>query len=639
MSGISFNLNPPFPGDVDELLNTRAAYIQGRRVGTQYMREDGALDYNYRRYAYVYLTSKKSMKKAQFDDATSLFDTYDKSEIVIGNVPDGGHMDLYENEGGVRRLKPQITSVTINQDGGGDIYNSYLKEVEVQFSCYSLPQLERIEENFFRLGSEVRVDYGWLDPINSAETGGGTMSVYNFGFTMASDGSFNCNIKGLIGDAFGGATRMGGLLTLTGDESKALGSKGANPADISMALKAMYKVAFGLKAKQDTADASVADGEIISKVSESDSSVELFMAGIMNQGSSDGIFGIGGDDPIRTPFTNLKSFVHLANKLSGGTDKTTFKFTTDANLLKISPNRKDLGSADPRKYILPNLMSDYGEGNLYPSVMMDKQPDIREILISINEITQIVKDKGSTINDTFQPPKVVDILNDLSKRISNVTGGLVQLTVQPEGGVDDQSGIYIIQNKNEMMKTLKKQKTTEPFVFRTIGEDSMVRDISVDTEFNAEIMMFMTVGNVKNGNIDLATIKSVYPDIPLIEVDTQTKDQIADQKKNNESKQSIGEDGIDDEKAASLAAVLQKIVIDPNEVDSPGVILPFQLKLGVTLDGIASDSMFLTPISADRLPARFKDNVKFLITGMEHSFDGQGGWTTNLKTVMTMMKD
>jgi hypothetical protein len=635
---LSFNLNPPFPGDVEELLKTRSAYIQGRRVGTQYMREDGALDYNYRRYAYIYLTSKKSGKKNVEDDATSLFDTYDKAEVVIGNVPDGGHMDLYESEGGVRRLKPQITSVSINQDGGGDIYNSFIKEVEVQFSCYSLPQLERIEENFFRLGSEVRVDYGWLDPINSAETGGGTMSVYNFGFSMASDGSYNCNIKGLIGDAFGGATRMGGLMKLSDNESEALGKEGANPADISMALIAMYKVAFGLEAGEDASKSSVDDGDIEQKKSESDSNVDLFMAGIMNLGESESIIPFAGDDPIRTPFTNLKSIVYLANKLSGASDKETFKFTTDANLLKISPNRKDLGSADPRKYILPGDMSDYGEGNEYPKTLGGLPTDIPEILISINEITNIVKAKGSTVNDIFQPPKVVDILNDLSKRIANVTGGLVQLTVQPEGGVDDQSGIYIIQNKTQMMKQLKAADTT-PFEFTTLGETSMVRDISVDTEFDADIMMFMTVGNIKNGNIDLATLQTIYPNIPEIKVDPKTEEEVKEAAKKNESKQSVGKDGIDDSKANALATVLQKLVMRKEEPDSPNVILPFQLKLGVTLDGIASDSMFLAPITADRLPARFRSNVKFLVTGMEHSFDGQGGWTTNLKTVMTMMKD
>ena len=150
-------------------------------------------------------------------------------------------------------------------------------------------------------------------------------------------------------------------------------------------------------------------------------------------------------------------------------------------------------------------------------------------------------------------------------------------------------------------------------------------------------MMFMTVGNVKNGNIDLDVLKTVYPNIPDIKVDKVTKEAVDDAKsKKNPSKQSIGKDGIDDSKANGIASTLQKLVAG-EPVDSPSVILPFQLKLGVTLDGVEGIN-FLAPVTADRLPARFRKNVKFLVTGVEHSFDGNGGWTTGLKTVMTMMK-
>ena len=632
----SFNLTPAFSGTVESCLKTRGAYIQGKKVGTQYRRDsDGAIDFNYRRYAYFYLKSEKSGKKGDLDDTTSLFDTYPKAAITIGLAPSGGHLDLYEDADGVRRLKPQITSATINQDGGGDIYNSYLKEVEVQFVCYSLSQLENIEENFFRLGAEVKIYYGWLDPINAAETGEATMSVYNFGFSMAADGSYSCNIKGLIGDAFGGATRMGGLIKLGDGEEKALGEEESNPADISMALMAKYKTAFGLDSDEDASDSGIDNGEIEEKTDKS-GKVELFMAGIMNVGESESVIPLMGDDPIRTPFTNLKSFVYLANQLSGGSDKETFKLSTDARYKKISPVKSTYGSADPRKYILPGVFADYGEDNDYESVLGSKPTEIGEILISINEITSIVKGKGSTVNDQFQPPKVVDILKDLSNRIANVTGGLVQLDVKPEGAAEDTTGVYVIQNKAEILKDQAKN-TPSPFVFTTIGENSMVKDISIDTEFDADIMMFMTVGNVKNGNINLDALKTVYPNIPKIEVDEKTKEATEEAKsKKNPSKQSIGKDGVDDAKANGIAATLRKLIAG-EPVDSPSVILPFQLKLGVTLDGVEGIN-FLAPVTADRLPARFRKNVKFLVTAVEHSFDGNGGWTTGLKTVMTMMK-
>jgi hypothetical protein len=99
----SFNLTPSFSGTVESCLKTRSAYIQGKKVGTQYRRDsDGAIDFNYRRYAYFYLKSEKSGKKGDLDDTTSLFDTYSKSAITIGLAPSGGHLDLYEDDSGVR---------------------------------------------------------------------------------------------------------------------------------------------------------------------------------------------------------------------------------------------------------------------------------------------------------------------------------------------------------------------------------------------------------------------------------------------------------------------------------------------------------------------------------------------------------
>jgi hypothetical protein len=509
--------------------------------------------------------------------------------------------------------------------------------VEIQFKCYSLSQLEGIEENFFRLGSECKINYGWLDPINTAETGEIFMSVYNFGFSMNSDGSFDCNLKGLAGDVFPGANRMGGLMLLEGDEAKALGDEESNPADLSMALMAKYKAAFGLDADEEASDSGVSDGKLIKKTDES-GEIELFMGAIMNVGESESSVPFMGDDPIRTPFTNLKSLVKLVNQLSGGSANETFKITTDEKFKKIAPAKKTLGSADPRKFILPGIFADYGEKIEYQSTISDSL-EIGEILISIDVISQIVKGKGSTVNDQFQPPKVVDVFQDLSKRLSEATGGMVQLDIKPDVKGNDvsseASGKYLILNKTEMLKTQKKESKS-PFQFKTIGEESMVRDISIDTEFDADIMLYMTVGNVKNGNIKLDTIKSTYPRIANIEPDPPKKAAEEKAKTENPTKASIGKDGIDDTKANALAATMQKILAGEPE-ESPQAILPFQLKLGVTLDGVEGIN-FLAPVTADRLPSRFRNNVKFLVTAVEHSFDGQGGWTTNLKTVMTMMK-
>ena len=80
----------------------------------------------------------------------------------------------------------------------------------------------------------------------------------------------------------------------------------------------------------------------------------------------------------------------------------------------------------------------------------------------------------------------------------------------------------------------------------------------------------------------------------------------------------------------------QSLVSETNPKVTTQPVLPFQLKLSVTLDGI-DGIKYLSPITADRLPSRFKKaGVRFVVLGVEHAFDGQGGWTTSLKTAMTM---
>jgi len=633
----SFDLNPAFPDKLAELLNDRGEKIRLRER-----------KFNYQRYAYIYLESPQTTPKGIDDDTTSLFDTYPKNRYVIGQVPSDpkGHLQLYDIENGVRRLKPQLLSVSINQNGGGDIYNSFIREVDISFKAFSLAQMEKIEYDFFRLGSTVEIHYGWIDPFDSEyETGKLFLTVYNFGFSMASDGTFDCTMKGMAGDVFPGAVRAGGLIKLTNDEEiEAMGEKPVNPVDIGGALIAKYKAAFGLDADEGAEEASVDNGELdYRKDNGGSGNVDLFMGAIKNVGDSDGFIGIGGDDPVRTPFTNLISLVYLLNITTGDSSKETFEFGDN---IGISPNSAEFGSADPRKYVLPGNMAKYGEENDYKKVLDNNgfsSPDIQNILISINEINQIVQNKGTTVNEQFQPPKALDILQDLSSRIANVTAGLVQLDIKPNV---NKEGYYVIENKvKKLQKMEKEKKNNKPFKFVSVGENAMTKSISLESEFDADTMLYMTVGNVKNGNIKLEPLQTVYTDIPDIDLSEDTKKALEEAKANDEEepkgKASVGKDGIDDAKVNTIRETMKIMLTDPERkpTESTQPFLPFQLSLNVTLDGVDFNG-FLMPITVDRLPSRFKSaGVKFLITAIEHSFDGQGGWETNLKTVMTMGGD
>jgi len=623
----NFNFNPEFPSKVAQILDERANAIQNRDP-----------NWNYKKYAYFRMdVLPPESYSSQTDASTSVFDlvTNASGNFPIGVAPEGGHLNLYTNEGGVRRFKPKITSANMSLDGGGDIYNSFIREVTVNFQVFTLEDLNRVVTEYFRIGARVKIEYGWLGKPKGPEAGSDIMKVYNFGYTMGSDGAFDCNIKGLTGDAFAGSATVGGTLELTDDaEINALGSKGVNPADISMALIAKYKAAFGLDADEEAGDANIDNGEI-QEAKDSSGKYDLYMAGIMNTGESEGF--IFGDDPVRTPFVRFESFIDLANKVSGASEsKPTFVFST-TDKTKIDPNSKEYGSADPRKYIFPGNMADYGEDNKYVDVLGDKEADIKNILVSINKITEIVKNKGTTVNEKFRPPQVSVIIKTLSDEIKSLSGGLVDIKVVPkteDASKENEDKQYEILNYTNVVVDKTKN---EPYVFSAIGETSFVKNVSIDTEFDIDIMTMMTVGNVRNGSVQLAPFAKSglyeFPNIPPENSETKEPKQPKDQ--DIPSKEGIGKDGIDDSRANSIAAALrEKLVAD----DEKGtfVTIPFQIKLGIKLDGI-TDIPFLSPITVDRLPIDYKSgNIRFLVTGVEQSFDGNGGWETDIKTAMKM---
>jgi hypothetical protein len=624
----NFNFNPTFPEGIRDTLDARANAVQNRDPY-----------WNYKKYAYFRMSVlPPEPYKDDTASSTSVFDvvTNAKGGFPIGEAPQGGHLNMYTDEGGVRRFKPKISSAKMSLDGGGDLYNSFIREVDISFEVYTLDDLNRVVTEYFRIGARVKIEYGWINSTLDGERGEDIMKVYNFGYSMGSDGSFSCNIKGLTGDAFASAASVGGTLELTNtEEINALGAKGVNPADISMALIAKYKAAFGIDPNEDededenASKVDIDNGQIIESTDAS-GQYDLFIAAIDNVGASDGFLGIGADDPIRTPFVRFESFIALANKLSGDTTKETFVFSEKNT--EIKKNTKEFGSADPRKYIFPGNMADYGEGNEYVKVLGKKDADIRNILVSIDKITSIVKNRGTTVNEKFRPPQMTTIIKDLSDDIKKLSGGLVDIKVVPkteDASKENKSGQYEILNYFNVAQL----KNRAPYEFSVIGDRTIVKDVSIDTEFDIDIMTMMTVGNVRNGVVNLApfTKSELYsfPDIKIKKDPEPTQPETQD----IPSKQGVGMDGIDDSRANSIAYTMREdLVADPK--GGSFVTLPFQISLSIKLDGI-TDIPFLSPITVDRLPIKYKsDGIRFLVMGVEQSFDGNGGWETDIKTAM-----
>ena len=137
--------------------------------------------------------------------------------MVIGDseAPTGGfgtEGDMYTSEGEgnnrIRKPKPILSSVKITNQGGQDYTEAAIYEVEASFKVFTLDDLERVEKSFFIIGAEMTVNFGWRNhPVRqngithsgpkdaNGITEGIKTNIYNFNFSIESDGSYNCSVK------------------------------------------------------------------------------------------------------------------------------------------------------------------------------------------------------------------------------------------------------------------------------------------------------------------------------------------------------------------------------------------------------------------------------------------------------------
>ena len=98
-----------------------------------------------------------------------------------------------------------------------------------------------------------------------------------------------------------------------------------------------------------------------------------------------------------------------------------------------------------------------------------------------------------------------------------------------------------------------------------------------------------------------------------------------------------GAGGFDSQKISSYTEmIMNSLKREPPTKGRYSEVL-FAWDLSITIDGIWGIP-FMAPIIIDRIPSIYKkSNIIFSVTGVSHSFDGQGDWSTELSTVMRVV--
>jgi hypothetical protein len=655
MAENTIDFNPIFNIDVANELNDRTSAASG------VTRDDFFRYWNYKKYCYVNISIKANVSGTAIVPTTSLVIGDNTAPVGKFTTPTKGGLDMYTSEGGSgngsRKPKPVLTSVKILNQGSEDYTEAAIYEIEASFKVYTLDDLEEVEKTFFIIGAEMVVNFGWgLHPKNKKGITNDSISsnIYNFSFSIDSDGSYNCNVKAISGAALFSKS-MGGVVQAA-PEAEGDTSVPDTKTDIISQLIREYKNTFGISEDGDPSDGDAKDGKILKMQSKGDNTngvkLDLYTGNI-----EDGTpwYNIFEGDSVYFSYIRLGSLIEYLNKYFESELDKSIKFTFAPNAAGGYPNITGFASADPGKFVLDGDMARYNDagGSLDWSGILKYDPPNRleNIIISI-ELLQKFYNELSTNNDSSatMSPKVTNLLNKIFNEIDVNTGGLITPKLLPAelnpSAIDSKvtQEMYIINRKTVTDNAPYKP----PYKFSVIGETSIVRSVSLESDYTSDLLILASKQAIQEGTSNTSQLQVAYPENAALNATIKKATENEDQTKKvtpdtlTTQKLAFGKDGYTSDKISAYRQSMQTYINKNFKTDAllskAGYSeLPLMLKLGVTIDGIAGIT-FLSPITIDRLPKRFNDNenLSFGVTAVEHTFDGQGDWETRLETVMRL---
>lgn len=702
--------NPEFPPRAAAELNARAKL---------------PVDWMYKKYAYISMvpTGKSSTVNKPCKGE-------DESFMKIGDKSiKGGNNNLYTGGGTTaRKLKPILNSVKVTNSGGGDYTNSYLYEIEASFTVNTLADINKVSAQYFKVGIELKIDFGWKGKSEPCNRGSLLASVYNFGFTMADDGSYSCNIKAMSAAALYGADVMAG-----DEKTYFLGlGKGTIPPDkvyVSMVegLELLARETFKMKEEDEKID-GLEDNQFKLATNNDSNLNNLIFAALELETPSDGVideiqraFDFNDITILYCPLYTLIEYINIKN---AGLFKLNIIGAGEPGG-KISPggNLKTIGSSNPYRTIIP-FAEDYGKDKAQTlkfkaaidGVMQDGSdfPPISKIFVEIGSIVKIYSQLQGEASGKTGEKKKVKTTEFLSKIFSNIetdTGGIVRLQTRPNITNVDATNIVPTETKliqmdiiNRVMLPSAGETSPNPYTFKVLGPNSITRAVSLQSEFDDDMVMRATSKQIGDGSSNEGSgTKNLYKDectqnavndakptgeVPEEDAPEEAPEEVTEEKlfkveykiqetiQDNTSPERVGTADIEDnlerspeyflkpasnkatlaeikqlkddfadngatpEKATSLGNLIRKYVTQQatNGAIGEGSYSEIQmaLSLSVTIDGI-SGVPYMAPISIDRMPTIYKnEDVRFNITSIEHSFDGQGDWSTTYGTMMRL---
>lgn len=251
------------------------------------------------------------------------------------------------------------------------------------------------------------------------------------------------------------------------------------------------------------------------------------------------------------------------------------------------------------------------------------------------------------LTENATSPSITKLLGKIFNEIDVNTGGLITPKLIPkntDASAKTNSEIMYIMNRKTVVNT--NDNFQEAYPFSAIGERAVgVRSISLESDYDSDLLVLASTKAISEGASNTSKLKTLYPknnglSAAIKEGDSKKGKSSDTLIKLEKARFKFGKDGYTPDRISAyrsaMANYINQFFDDDENLKNGGYgELPLMLKLSVTIDGVQGIK-FLSPITVDRLPNRFKNDPKisFSVTSIEHSFDGQGDWETTLGTVM-----
>lgn len=510
---------------------------------------------------------------------------------------------LNPRSGGRYAPNPHLTSITTKNQGGGDITDTALWEVEFQYTCYSTDQINKASNAFMVPGNLIDVVIGYSpgDRLTIEKA-----RVYDFSWSYNSDdGSYSCTCKCLGENSKSG---IAGALKVKPSEV------GEEITDESGKVITAYSLIKKLQNKADNAfeltrdeDGDLTGAAIPSADGTAVCKEPYGLLKIEKAASGWSIFWSGGKaDDILVTMVQLKEVVNFLDDIAGG-GLYEFEATYSTQLAYLK-------SADPLQFCFHGARGNYAPvnsktGNNF-SALTGEGGKVGDIYVSTDKLMQIETSIMDSKKEDNKEYTINEFLNKLFKDLNSNTGGAVDCIITEKAGK-----FYIVNRKNDIKKGEK--GTT----IRLLDPDSPVKSLSMSSNLDPDMAAIAFAGG--GGKYPTSIIENVFSGCtpkqendskkPLPDAEEKLKDKILE----------IGEN-YSPELAQDMRGILKEYV----NQNLTGISMRYGIDLSVTFDGW-SGPKFMEKFSVQPLPNAVSGAEIYYVVGeIEHKCDGETWDTT-----------